>query len=146
LDTNLINFVLGLYKMDNRPNLTANEIGRRKALERFGYGQLDARISEDELEREWALLLPDFSIPKARMVQLRAMAPGLRALAQDHVQQRRAVDRLMLECDEAHKRIADAGAQPELVEAYTQVRDHFEEAVENFAAHRETLANALSAA
>lgn len=130
---------------DTLSSLTANEIGRRNALERFGYGQVDAEASGEGLEREWAMLLPDF-LPQAPALPLSAMSPPLRQLAEEHVRQRRAVDQLMHVCDQAHARIAAAGAQPQLVEAYAVVRDQFEEAVEQFAAHRDVLAKALTSA
>lgn len=131
---------------DNLSSLTANEIGRRNALKRFGYGQVEAKASGEALEREWALLLPDFSLPQAPTLPLSAMSPPLRQLAEEHVRQRRAVDQLMHVCDQAHARIAASGAQPQLVEAYAVVRDQFEEAVEHFAAHRDVLAKALTSA
>lgn len=130
---------------DTLSSLTVNEIGRRNALERFGYGQVDPEVFGEGLEREWAMLLPDF-LPQAPALPLSAMSPPLRQLAEEHVQQRRAVDQLMHVCDQAHARIAAAGAQPELVEAYSVVRDQFEEAVEQFAALRDVLAKALTSA
>jgi hypothetical protein len=130
--------------MTNGTIPSENETGRRTALERFGYGRLEVKVSDEELEREWALLLPDFSSPAAPAARLAALPPHLRKLAAEHVRQRRAADRLMLQCDEAHARIATEGARPELVEAYAVVRDSFEQAVEDFAAHRELLAKVFS--
>lgn len=128
------------------PSLTANEIGRRNALKRFGYGSLEATVSAEALETEWALLLSDFQLAGRSTPPLSGMSPALRTLADEHVGQRRAVDQLMLLCDQAHARIAASGAHPDLVEAYAVVRDRFEEAVEEFAAHREVLARALTSA
>lgn len=132
--------------MNETPSrLTANEIGRRDALKRFGYGQAEAQAPGEALEREWALLLTDF-LPGEPALPLSAMSPELRHLAEEHVRQRREVDQLMHVCDQAHSRIAAAGTRPDLVEAYAVARDQFEEAVERFAAHRDALAKALTSA
>jgi hypothetical protein len=130
---------------DTVSTLTANEIGRRDALKRFGYGQAATTVSGEALEREWALLAPDF-LAQALVMPLSAMQPALRRLAEEHVRRRRVVDQLMQVCDVAHARIAGAGARPDLVEAYAVARDEFEEAVEYFAAHCGVLAKALTSA
>lgn len=123
--------------------LSANEIGRRRALARFGL-DLPAASPAPATSREWAKLVPDFAVSRD-IGTLEKLPPALRLMAEEHVLQRREVDRLMLECDAMHARIAAEGAVPELVEAYAKVRDEFEDAVERFAAHREELARRLNA-
>lgn len=65
---------------------------------------------------------------------LSRLEPSKRALALDRVRKRRELDRMMEACDQAHASIAEGGAGPDLVETYTRLRDHFEEAVEEFMA------------
>lgn len=122
----------------------ANEAGRRKALERFGYANQPPQISQQELEREWSLLLPDFRMQGgAQMGALSALGETQRALALEHVLQRRALDRLMNACDAAHQRLAAGGMAQDLLDAYGAVRDEFEQAVEMFATHRDLVAEVL---
>jgi len=124
----------------------ANEAGRRKALERFGYASLEQQISEQQLEREWSLLLPDFlaDVGDLQSPAWRALTASQRLLAMEHVLQRRALDGMMNACDAAHQNIAAGGMKPELLEAYAIVRDQFEEAVDAFTLHRDRIALAMN--
>ncbi len=131
-------------EMGNHAIPSENETRRQVALEKFGYQQAGASTSDEELQREWALLLQDFPVEARQGGELADLAPDVRDLAAEHVRQRRETDRLFLECERAHLRIAAEGARPDLVEAYAVVRDGFEQAVEDFSAHRELLTKALS--
>ncbi len=129
----------------NTSALSVNEVGRRNALKRFGYGRCAAASAEASLQSEWELLLPDFNAPP-RAASIQSLPPSVRQLAEEYVRQRREIDRLMHVCDESHARIASAGARPDLVEAYTVDRDRFENAVEAFSAQRVALAKAFNTA
>lgn len=123
----------------------ANEAGRRRALERFGYSDAPAQPAAAALEHEWALLAPGFA-PWLAGSTLAGLSAEQRALAAERVRQRRELDALMRDCDQAHAQIAAGGARPELVEAYATARDRFEEAVEAFAESAEAMAARFRAA
>ncbi len=127
--------------MNTRPSLF-NEAGRRQALKRFGYADVPPADDETGLEHEWRLLAPGID-PALADVPLSRFEPSKQALAIDRVRQRRELDRMMEACDHAHASIAERGAGPDLVEAYTRLRDRFEDAVEAFMASGETLAARL---
>ncbi|WP_371435586.1 hypothetical protein [Polaromonas sp.] len=120
----------------------SNEAGRRQALKRFGYAEAPPADDAIDLEHEWRLLAPGID-PALADVPLNRLEPAKQALAIDRVRQRRELDRMMEACDQAHASIAEGGAGPDLVEAYTRLRDRFEDAVEAFMASGETLATRL---
>ena len=122
----------------------ANEAGRRKALERFGYADTPSGGGGGSIDsdREWALLVPSVA-PWLGGRRLADLPASHRDLAMQRVLQRRELDELMRDCDLAHARIASGGARTDLVEAYATARDRFEDAVESFAASAESLAARL---
>ncbi len=122
-----------------------NEAGRRQALRRFGYVDASRADEGGDLEHEWRLLAPGID-PALAGVSLSRLDPSKQALALERVRQRRELDRMMEACDQAHASIAEGGAGPDLVEAYTRLRDRFEDAVEAFMASGETLAVRLKPA
>jgi hypothetical protein len=118
---------------------SSNEAGRRTALRRFGYEEVQAGDATEELAREWALLAPGIGSWLAT-IPLSELSSAQRELAIDRVRKRRELDELMRACDHAHSQIAACGARPDLVENYASVRDRFEEAVEAFTTAAEMLA------
>ena len=116
----------------------ANEAGRQKALERFGYAE---RVAD----KEWSLLAPGIA-PWLAGVRLCDLTDEQRGLALERVRQRRELDELMRACDLAHSRIGGGGAAQPLVDVYVAARDRFEDAVESFAASAEALAHRFKTA
>lgn len=121
---------------------SANEGGRRQLLKRFGYGLGDAAA---KAEAGWTLLHADFA-PGVPIPALSAMDPRTRLLVEGYLDRRARLDVLMDSCDAAHLRILQEGARPTLVEAYAGARDAYEDAVEDFGAHRERVQKALASA
>jgi hypothetical protein len=111
----------------------ANEAGRHKALERFGY-------AEQVADKEWSLLAPGIA-PWLAGVRLCDLTDEQRSLALERVRERRELDELMRACDLAHSRIGAGGAGQQLVAVYVAARDRFEDAVESFVASAEALAD-----
>lgn len=119
-----------------------NAPGRKQALKRFGYQASPPGDRLEDMAHEWDLLAPGIH-PALADIPLGQLSESKLALAVQRVRDRRQLDRMMEECDRAHARIAEGGAGPDLVEAYTILRDRFEDAVEEFLASGAELATTM---
>ena len=138
-------FYLNMLK--TKIHLLANEAGRFDALKKFGYSDKKYDSKDVAIEEEWRLLAQGI-YPYSGYIHspMDSMQPWIKDLVVERVRQRRELDGLMHECDTAHESICKSGTHPALVEAYTEARDHFENAVENFITSGEALAVRLSSA
>ena len=109
----------------------------RDILGRYGY-RPDG--GGGDLAEAWARLTSDF--PMAVPVWDRLTSPQRQA-AETYLRLRLEADRGLELCESLHARLLQAGIDRELVEAYAQARESYEEAVEAFGEARERLEDAL---
>jgi hypothetical protein len=126
--------------LKTKTHLLANEAARFDALKKFGYSDKEYDSKDVAIEEEWCLLAQGI-YPSSGYIHspIDSMQTWIKDLVIERVRQRRELDELMRKCDAAHEGIFKSGPHPALVEAYTEARDRFENAVENFITSGEEL-------
>jgi len=115
-------------------------------LGRYGYGGQDGERTptEAELAALWQRLKGDFAdLAHPEVPDLQALAPAARAEAKRYVTLKLEADRLLAECTRMHAEILAQGIVPERIEAYSRIRDDYEDMVMAFGEARATLTELL---
>ncbi len=117
-----------------------------RELKRFGYRSGRTAGETIEPAREWDALQSDFRTPSRRSLPpLLALEPEVVGLIKLYIVQRNTADLMMDDCNRIHQKIAESGADPQIVEAYAQARDAFEEAVDRLGKAGDSVSRALAA-
>jgi len=113
-------------------------------LARYGYSRGSA-ITEAAPAAEWTRLKGDFAEPgRPAVADFNDLPPDTRAAALHYLQLKREADRLLSACEAAHKTILEQGLDVDRVEDYAEIRDAYEEKVEEFGAARRAVSHLLA--